>query len=122
MVFDLLRAYYCCVTVIGGCRSICLRLCPLDQNRVATAKSGGPDLTAKSRDIMLTPVVRRRPAAMVISSRPRKSRSMHLNVMTVRRGPLGSLELVPVGCPAITSYEGEDSDPAEGRDSADDGA
>jgi hypothetical protein len=49
---------------------------------------------------------------MVISTRHRKSRPMHLNVMTVRRGRLGGLELLPVGAPAQTSYEGEDADQA----------
>jgi hypothetical protein len=44
---------------------------------------------------------------MVISTRHRKSRPMHLNVMTVRRGRLGGLELLPVGGPAQTSYEGD---------------
>jgi hypothetical protein len=81
------------------------------ETKVDAANLGGFGLTATSRDIMLTPVVGRRPSAMVLSSRHRKSRPLHLNVMTVRRGPLGALELLPVGSPALNSYEAEDVDP-----------
>jgi hypothetical protein len=102
-----------------------LRICmpaapPGYQTRLLLPTLGGGDLTATSRDIMLTPVVGRRPSAMVISTRHRKSRPMHLNVMTVRRGPLGALELLPVGAPAQTSYEGDDDTDqvAEDRDLA----